>query len=75
MFLKTKGLSIGRRGFGLSRTRPTRLGGCVWRIGALRGRQAWFLGLRKSGGGGEVCSGEIGVSSCKDVCSFWPLGI
>lgn len=47
----------------------------MWRIGALRGRQAWFLGLRKSGGGGEVCSGEIGISSCEDVCSFWPLVI
>jgi hypothetical protein len=47
----------------------------VWRIGALRGRQAWLLGLRKSGGGGKVCSGGIGVSSGEDVCSVWSLGI
>lgn len=46
----------------------------MWRIGALRGRQAWLLGLRKSGGGGKVCSGGIGVSSGEDVCSFWSLG-
>lgn len=26
-------------------------------------------------GVGEVCSGEIGVSSCEDVCSFWSLFI
>ena len=77
-FLKQKGLSSERRGFGLSRTRPTRLGGCAWRIGALRGRQAGVVVVRvKEVGGwgwgwGKCVPVKLGLVLVRTFAAFGP---